>query len=89
MRQLIAWRTSVIKTVGLTLFALNIVKAVYAGYKNTHPQEIIVELPEQTTDAPKAGSMKSLVWIGMVLLAGVVFIRGRNRSTSSHENKTL
>ncbi|MHB1049716.1 MAG: LPXTG cell wall anchor domain-containing protein [Bacteroidota bacterium] len=89
MRQLIAWRTSVIKTVGLALFALNIVKAVYAGYKNTPPQEIIVELPEQTTDAPKTGSMKSLVWIGMVLLAGVVFIRGRNRSTSSHENKTL
>jgi hypothetical protein len=86
MRQLIAWRTSVIKTIGRTLFALNMIKAVYAGYKNTAPQEIIVELPEQTTDTPTTGSFKSLVWIGMILFGGILLIRGNNKSKTTQQH---
>jgi hypothetical protein len=80
MRQLFAGKTSVMKTVGLLLFALNIAKAVYAGYKNAGRQEIIHEIPEQKTETLPTGSLTSLAGVGMVLLFGALFVFGKKKT---------
>lgn len=86
MRQLFTGKTSAMKAVGLLLFALNIAKAVYAGYTNAVPQTIIHELPEQKTDTRRAGMLPSLATVGMMILFGamIVFGKKKKRSTEYH-----
>ncbi len=80
MRQLLTGKISAMKAVGLMLFAVNMAKAVYAGYTNAVPQTIIHELPEQKTDTRRIVSLLSPVGIGMVILFGALLVFGKKKN---------
>jgi hypothetical protein len=75
------------KTIGSMLFTVKLLGAVFEGYNNSGQGKIIHEQPEQKIDTPKADSMNSLVWIGMVLLGVIVLIRSHHRSKINTAHK--
>ena len=81
MRQLFTGKISAVKAVGLMMFAVNIAKAVYAGYTNAGPHALIHEMPEQKTDTRRTGTLSSLAGVGMMILFGALIVFGKKKKT--------
>lgn len=81
MRQLFTGKISVVKAAGLVMFAVNIAKAVYAGYTNAGPHTLNHEMPEQKTDTRRTRTLSSLAGVGIMILFGALIVFGKKKKT--------